>query len=145
MDSGTGSRPMRTSSLRTRLLLAVGALALAAVVAVALAARQGTREEFLRFQELEQHSNTPSTGELARRLANQLDGRCCADGPVREAAAQLSSELALVITTVEKGRLVTSAGAALDGVESLTTHRDGDVLTLDAVQRRSRLLDRVGL
>ena len=40
-------------SLQTRLLLTVGALALMAVVAVALVARQGTRQGLRRFQEIE--------------------------------------------------------------------------------------------
>ena len=46
-------RPSFASSLRVQLLFAVGVLALAAIVAVALATRQTTRTEFRRFQELE--------------------------------------------------------------------------------------------
>ena len=43
----------RPSRLQTRLLIAVATLAMAAILLVALAARQGARREFLRFADLQ--------------------------------------------------------------------------------------------
>ena len=57
------------SSLRLRMMTAVSLLAIAAVVAVALAARQRTRSEFRRFQELEKILTSSNPDGDSERIA----------------------------------------------------------------------------
>ena len=76
------SRP----SLQTELLLTVGLLALAAVAAVAVASRYGTRLEFRRFQDVERRAFAERVDTLATALAGQLDARCCARRRARRRA-----------------------------------------------------------
>ena len=72
--------------LQTRLLLTVGTLALVAVVAVALLARQGTRQEFRRLAELELRADQAPGADATSRVGAHLDGRCCAAGTLAAAA-----------------------------------------------------------
>ncbi len=121
-----------TSSLQGRLLIAVGALALSAVLAVAIVARQGARQEFLRFQSVERSAGQAVTPDMARRVAHDLDGRCCAPDVLDGAAASLGPRLAILVTDPVSGRLLASAGRPVAGYEHLTTRRDGDEIVFEA-------------
>ena len=120
------------SSLQARLLLAVGALALSGVFAVAIVARQGARQEFLRFRSMEQGAAQSATPELSRRIAHELDGRCCAAAALDGAAALVGPRTAILVTDVAAGRLVASAGRSLAGFDHLAMRRDGDAIVFDA-------------
>jgi signal transduction histidine kinase len=97
-------------SLRARLLVAVGFLAVAAVVAVGLAARQGTRQEFRRFQELV----SVGPGGLAdlplADLAAALDGRCCSEEALAAAATVLPAGRGFLVLDVETRQPIAVAG-----------------------------------
>lgn len=117
-------------SLQTRLLLTVGALALAAVVAVALVARQGTRQEFRRLAELDVRVDTPRDVAALPRVRELLDGRCCGDEAMAAAARELGSGVALLVVDPAGGTLIASAGAALASARGLTTAREGRTLSI---------------
>jgi signal transduction histidine kinase len=123
------------SSLQTRLLLAVGALAVVAVAAVAIAVRQGTRQEFFRFQDVERRMQSAGTSELAPQLAADLDGRCCEAAALRGASSRLTRTLVLLIVDGDTGALLASAGAPVARFDAVTTRSDGRSLTIDAEQR----------
>ena len=123
------------SSLQTRLLLAVGALAVAAVAAVAVAVRYGARQEFFRFQDVERRMQSAGTSELAPQLAADLDGRCCEAVALRSAASRLTRTLALLVVDADTGALLASAGAPLARFDRVTTRLDGRSLTIDAEER----------
>src|SRR5690349_19734746 len=98
------------SSLRARLLVAIGALAVTAVAAVAIAARQTTRLEFQRFAELERTSG-PDERTIVDDIAQALDGRCCDDAAVARASAGLARGVAmLVIDDANRVRAVRGFG-----------------------------------
>jgi signal transduction histidine kinase len=121
-----------TSSLQARLLLAVGTLALSAVLAVALVARLGARQEFLRFQSVERREAQAPGPDLAGRVARDLDGRCCPSGVLDGAAAALGPRTAILVTEPAGGRLLASAGRPLAGYDHLATRRDGDAVVFEA-------------
>jgi signal transduction histidine kinase len=123
---------MRPASLQTRLLMAVGGLALAAIGLVALAARHETRLEFLRFAETQRREASSRLPTLARRLAGELDGRCCAD--VAGAAAQLQPGAGLLVLD-DSGAVVAAAGAASAPGTRVTARRDHDTLALEITRR----------
>ena len=52
------------STLRARMMLTVGLLAITAIIAVALAARQGTRLQFRHYQELERVSGEAKASDV---------------------------------------------------------------------------------
>lgn len=132
-------------SLQTRLLLAVGLLAIAAVLAVAAAVRQGARQEFLRFRDIERRSLTASGVARARDLATGLDGRCCRDGVLDAAAAGLPPSLALLVVSDRTGRLTAMAGEPTRGLSELTVSREGDVLGIEAHRREGGIVRAVAL
>jgi signal transduction histidine kinase len=109
------------SRLETRLLFAVGLLAVAAVCAVAFSARHLTRVE---FRKLQQHERSPVAAQRAANAASILAGRCCASDVMRRAVAELAPDQAIIVVDVQ-GRLVTSAGpgirtASLQRIETRT-------------------------
>jgi signal transduction histidine kinase len=121
-----------TSSLQVRLLLAVGALALSAVLAVALVARLGARQEFFRFQNVERRDAQAATPEMAGQVARVLDGRCCAPGVLDAASAALGPRTAVLVTDRVTGRLLASAGRPLAAYDHLQTRREGDEVVFEA-------------
>jgi two-component system sensor histidine kinase BaeS len=134
---------MRTS-LQTRLLVAVGLVAITAVVIVALAARQGTRREFLRFQELERKTSADRAPNDAARVARQMDGRCCAPGVLREVEGGLGPDQILIVLDGQ-GRAVGSAGPGLRKVAGLDARAEPGVLAIDAARRRGDSVERLSL
>jgi len=116
-----------------------------AVVAVALAARQGTRQDFTRFQEFEGRAQRADAPNRAEALASALQGRCC-EPPVLDTAAKgLGSDVVLLVTDVGKGQLIASAGGPLQSADRVTTWRNGDVLAVEATLKRGTTLERVSL
>ena len=91
------------ASLQTRLLLAVGLLAVAAVAAVAFYARLSTRVEFQRFQDIQR---------VLDRTAGRLDGTCCTAELVDAAAATLTAGHALLVFDAA-GDLKAAAGSGI--------------------------------
>jgi signal transduction histidine kinase len=132
------------ASLQTRLMIAVGALAIIAIVLVALAARRSTRLEFLRFAD--GHRETPSAElpALARRLARDLDGRCCAPGRVATAAAALPGDAALLVVDPGTGALLASGGAALAS-SRVQTRLEGEVLAVELARQTGGQLAQASL
>ena len=120
------------NSLQTRLLLAVGVVAIAAVVAVAFSARQGARIEFRRFQEHQEEvrsSSARSSG--AWEIASQLEGRCRETDALSSAAASLvDPEVLLVID--ERGALIAKGGPGAAGLRDVRTRLLGEELTVEA-------------
>jgi signal transduction histidine kinase len=149
-DAGTPPRPLRLQALRpwrlqTRLLLAVGLVAVAAIVAVALAARQGTRREFLRFQELERRAASDGTPITAAAFADRLDGRCCATDVMRELDPAVGDDKVLIVLDDAGRSLVGTAGLGLRRLTRLDARLDGGVLTLDATRGNADGLERLTL
>jgi hypothetical protein len=122
-------------SLQTRLLLTVGVIAVSAVAAVTIGARQGARQEFFRFRELERSLTSSRLPALAGGLARALDGRCCDPSTLAAAAASLPADAGLLVVEAGSGGLVASAGPAVAALRQLTARRAGDVLTVDATRR----------
>jgi signal transduction histidine kinase len=121
-------------SLRLRMMVAVGLLAVAAIVAVALAARQRTRSEFRRFQQLEKISVSSHAGGDPERISSILAGRCCDSNALRTAANALSPQQALVITD-GSGNVIAKSGKPLEGVSEFRFSRDGEVVAIEATGR----------
>ena len=119
------------SSLQTRLLLAVGILAVAAVAAVAWSARYSTRHEFQRFQDLERVRAVVEHATTLGPVAAVLDGACCGAAAVKTAAALLSPTEALLVFDAAGG-LKIAAGKDVDGTATQASLRDG-LLNVDAV------------
>src|SRR5687768_3717238 len=130
MASAIGWRPLMISSLRTRLLLVVSVLAIAAVVAVALTARQTTRVGFKRFQENVQHRSGLFPDGAAARVASLLEGRCCTDEEIQGAVDTLAGEEVLFVVD-EQGRLVKAAGPGVAALSNIRTRLKGDMLEID--------------
>jgi signal transduction histidine kinase len=126
------SRP----SLQTQLLLTVGLLAVAAVAAVAVASRYGTRQEFRRFRDIERRASAERVDTVAAALAGQLDAHCCAPGQLDGVGGQLGPDLALLVVDDATGRLVWSSGTPLQGLADLTAARDGAELVIEASRPR---------
>ena len=116
--------------LQTRLLLTVGTLALAAVVAVALVARQGTRLEFRRLAELDVRAGPSENAIAVDRIRRLLDGRCCAAEVMASAARELPSDNAVLVVDAVRGTLIASAGGPLTPADSVTTSREGRTLEI---------------
>ena len=121
------------SSLRVRMMIAVGLLAVAAVVAVAWAARVRTRTEFRHFQELEKHSDTTSAVE-PEVISAVLMRRCCDAAAVHAAAEKLSSRQVLVVVD-SAGEIIAKAGKPFEKFSEVQFLRDGAGVTLQAEQR----------
>jgi signal transduction histidine kinase len=124
-------------SLQTRLLLTVGALALAAVVAVALVARQGTRQEFRRLAELDVRVDPSSAAEARARARSQLDGRCCGPEAMAAAARELAHDQVLLVVEPRLGTLIASAGERLSSAARISTSRTGRRLSIDVTLGRN--------
>jgi signal transduction histidine kinase len=140
---GTALLRPRISSLQTRLLLAVGVLALAAVGAVALSARQWTRVEFRKFQEAEQrrsgeHATSPADA------ASLLAARCCGIDAMNRAAALLGAGEAILVLD-EQGGLMAATGPGVEDLREIRTRSDGGVLSIDAIRARNGGAERVTL
>jgi signal transduction histidine kinase len=119
------------TSLQTRLLLTVGALALTAVAAVALLTRQGTRQDFARLEELERRADQSKGSTAIARVARVLEGRCCDRESLDAAARELDPDLAIFVTDPDRGTLVASAGKPLDAAAEVATSRRGHTLAID--------------
>jgi two-component system sensor histidine kinase BaeS len=121
------------SSLRLRMMAAVGLLAIAAVVAVALAARQRTRSEFRRFQDLEKISASTNPDTDSQRIAVLLEGRCCDPDALRTAAAALSQPQVLVVAD-GSGRVIAKSGKPLNTLSEFRFSRNGEVISIEAAR-----------
>jgi len=131
--------------LQTRLLIAVGALALAAIALVVLAARQGTRLEFVRFAEAERTRHTAELPAIAERLASRLADRCCDAASLRAVADAIPREAALLIVDPASGRLIASAGLSLASLSRLETSLSGETLALDVARQTGNRVERGSL
>lgn len=114
------------SSLQTRLMIAVGLLATAAVVAVGLSARQSARQEFERFQTVERVREEGASAASLERIAAILDGKCCSEREVGAAAAGLAPDTGVFVFSAEGG-LVIAAGPGVAGLTVTAQYRDGMV------------------
>lgn len=123
------------SSLQTRLLLAVGVLAIAAVVAVALSARQTTRMEFRRFQEHEEERSSIVRSREAETIASKLAGRCRDAAALREATAPLAPQQ-VVLLVDERGNLIARGGPGDSTVRDVRVRLAGDALTVDVTREQ---------
>ena len=137
-------RVLKGSSLQTRLMLAVSVLALAAVGAVALSARQWTRIEFRKFQALEQRRPAATPATRASDVASLLAGRCCAAGSMDGAAARLGAAEALVVVDGQGG-LIAAAGPGAAALQAMHTSLEEGVLRVDAVSVRRGVSEAVTL
>jgi signal transduction histidine kinase len=115
------------------MMIAVGLLAITAVVAVALAARQRTRAEFYRFQELKRIPSTTDPNADAERVAALLAGRCCDPDALRSATAALSRQQVLVVAD-SSGRVIAKSGKPLDTIGDFRFLRNGDVVSIAAAR-----------
>jgi signal transduction histidine kinase len=117
------------TSLQTRLLLAVGLLALAAIALVALAARQSTRVEFDRFQAVERlrSSDEPVRATLDR-VADALNQRCCDPDSLAATRPLLEAHQALLVLD-DGGGIVAAQGFQV-GAAGLRATLNGDALEL---------------
>ena len=125
-------------------MLAVSVLALAAVGAVALSARQWTRIEFRKFQALEQRRPAAAPATRASDVASLLAGRCCAAGSMDGAAARLGAAEALVVVDGQGG-LIAAAGPGAAALQTMHTSLEEDVLRVDAVSVRRGVSEAVTL
>jgi signal transduction histidine kinase len=134
-------------SLRTRLLVAMGTLAVLALVVVALAARQGTRQEFRRLQEMERtvERRLPRTPGIA---AARLRERCCSDEDLAAASADFPHRAIVLVTRADDGSLVAAGGPGASSATSVTTRRAGEQLelsiALETVDAREVMALRLG-
>ena len=133
------------SSLRGQLLLAVSVLALTATIAVAVVARQGTRQEFRKFRELERVVSPARTDALTTSVAAVLSGRCCPDTVLGEAARLLGPRDAIAIVDREQGRTVAAVGPALDALRDVRIEVHGDTISLDATRTSARAAETLSL
>lgn len=133
------------SSLQTRLVLAVSLLAMAAVAAVAVATRQGARGEFLRFQDLERRTASERVLDRARRIARDLEGRCCSTELDAEAVRLLSDDEALFVLGPEDGEIVARIGRPLEPMTRIDARRTHGVLLIEAERQRGSLREQISL
>jgi hypothetical protein len=122
----------RRPSLQIQLLLTVGVLALAAVAAVAVASRYGTRLEFHRFQDTERRATADRVNALTAEMARRLDGRCCTGDQLDAVGAALGPDLALLVIDDADGSLAGSMGSPLDSLRGLSVRRTGRELAIEA-------------
>jgi two-component system sensor histidine kinase BaeS len=117
-----------TASLQTRLMVAIGALALVALVVVALAARQGTRQGFRRLQEMER--TVERRGPESPLVAARLRERCCAADDLAAAAEGLPDDAMVLVIDGGDGTLIASAGPRHRTASRVTARRVGAQLDL---------------
>ncbi len=132
------------SRLQTRVLLAVFAVSLAAVTAVALAARHGARTEFLKFQDVERHAEMTRRADNAAALAHTLDHRCCTPDSLAAVSARLDPHDALLVIA-DGGPLAGSAGVPLALARDVTARFNGHELQIELTRQIGQRLDRVSL
>ena len=133
------------SSLRTRLLIAVGVLAIAAALAVAITARQSTRQEFRKFRDLERIGPMLYASALTAGVAAALDGRCCADRAMAQVSAQLGANDVLVVIDPERAETIATAGSMLRDLQEVDIRPRGDTLLFEATRVTGSTSERVSL
>ena len=122
------------SSLRLRMMIAVGTLAIAAIVAVALTARQRTRTEFRRFQALTKIASSANGDDgSAGKVAAILQKRCCDPASLEAAAAALSPRDVYVLVD-SASQIIAKFGKPLNGVDDLRLSRAGQEVTIYLTQ-----------
>jgi signal transduction histidine kinase len=126
------------TSLRTRLLVAVGLVVLAALATVSLAVRQSARREFLQFQENERHSEAARHAVTTETVARELDGTCCSSESMEKAARRLDADGALFVFDASGRPLEASAGPALRGAREVLAKYESNVLLLGLSKNDSR-------
>jgi signal transduction histidine kinase len=123
------------ASVQTRLMLAASAVAIVAIIAVAVATRQGTRNEFLKFQDLERRA-TQQLAAQNERIVKALDGRCCTPDAIGDALKHLPDDHLLLVFDAANGRLIARAGAPLRNVSVLAAQAENGLLQLEATLQR---------
>src|SRR5262245_56573240 len=113
------------SSLRLRIVLAAGLLAVAAVGAVAVAARRGTYVEFQHLQDVEQREAGRSRDAQARAAA-AIDGRCCDAGSLTAARAALGADNAFLVVDA-RGGVRAAEGFGLDATDLHVSIHDDEL------------------
>ena len=122
------------SSLRVRMMIAVGTLAIAAIVAVALTARQRTRTEFRRFQALTKIATSANGDDGdAGKVAAVLEKHCCDSASLQAAAAALSPRDVYVLVD-SANHIIAKFGKPLEGVSDLRLSRAGQEVTIYLTQ-----------
>ena len=116
-----------------------------AVAAVALAARQGTRQDFTRLQDFETRAHGVEASSRTSELAARLQDRCCQPPALDDAVSSLGADVVLLVTDVAKGTLIASAGGPLLSADRVTTWRSGGVLALEVTLKRGEKLEQVAL
>ena len=133
------------SSPQTKLLLAVSVVAIAAVVAVALSARQTTRVEFRRFQEHEEEvRSSTSRSRAAAEIAPALTGRCRDADAVREAASRLAEREVLIVID-EQGRLIARDGPGVRDLRDLQVRLSGEELAVSITREQRGVTEGIAL
>lgn len=117
-------------SLRTKLWLAVGLLAIVAVAVIAFTARQSARLEFERFQSFERSRDDVASASIVDRIAASLDGKCCDSSVVASVVTGLADDRVVLVFN-EAGELVASGGTKAQAGHITATFRDG-LLNLEA-------------
>ena len=115
-------------------MTAVSLLAIAAVVTVALTARQRTHAEFHRFQELERIAATSDPDADSQRIATLLTGRCCGPEALRDATAVLSRHQVLVVAD-RSGGVLAKSGEPLDTIGEFRFKQNGEFISIQAGRR----------
>ncbi|BCS30877.1 hypothetical protein TBR22_A00770 [Luteitalea sp. TBR-22] len=141
-----GLRVLRpVSSLQARLMLATCVLAVAAVIAVAFAARLGTRREFVKLRKdlALSAARVPSTDPAAP--AAILEGTCCGAERLATAATLLQPREVLVVFDPEGRQVAITAGTVAAAMRELQVTVTGDVLTLSALSEKGAALEHLVL
>lgn len=129
------------ASLQTRLLLAVGVLALAAVAAVAFSARESTRVEFQKFQDVQRVRASGDIEATLEQVAAALDGACCESSAMNRILPSLASGQAVFVFDAA-GAMRAAIGAGVDAANVSATYKGG-LLSMDV--RESKLGQRSGM
>lgn len=129
MASVTDLRNLMATSLQTRLLLVVGALALTAVAIVAFSARLGTRVEFDKFRNIE-HNEDARARSVIGGVAGALNHRCCGDEAVTQATAALQPGDAVFVFGGDSA-LISRFGRDAD-LAGVTATLEGDTLSISS-------------
>jgi signal transduction histidine kinase len=116
------------------MMIAVGTLAVAAIVAVALTARQRTRTEFRRFQALTKIATSADGGQAnAGKVADLLEKHCCDSASLEAAAAALSPRDVYVLAD-SANQIIAKFGKPLEHVSDLRLSRAGQDVTIHLTQ-----------
>jgi signal transduction histidine kinase len=134
MASATGGQAAMMRKLQTRLLLAVGLLALVSELGVALALRSNTRREFLRYQDVERRASLAGMSTRLDRVAAQLDGACCDPSTLSRISATLPRQVLLFVFDASGARVIASAGAPLETLVDVEAQAHDGGLSLQATR-----------